>query len=50
MGRREMDLTFRKTGAEETGDLPDEGVRSDESVVLLGKLLDEFLVLVQSKW
>ena len=39
--------TLRKTGAEQTGNLLDEGLRGKESVVLLGKLLDELLVLVQ---
>jgi hypothetical protein len=36
-----------ETGAEKTGDLLDEGVRSDEGVVLGGELLDDLLVLVE---
>jgi hypothetical protein len=36
-----------ETGAEETGNLLDEGVRGDESVVLACELLDELLVLVE---
>lgn len=34
-------------GAEQTGDLLDQGVRRQEDVVLLGQLLDQLLVLVQ---
>lgn len=41
--------TLGKTGTEQTRDLLDEGLRRKESVVLLGKLLDKFLVLVQPK-
>jgi hypothetical protein len=37
-------LTLGKTGTQETRDLLDQGIRGDESVVLLGKLLDELLV------
>lgn len=36
-----------QTGAQETRDLLDESLRSKESVVLLGELLDELLVLVE---
>ena len=36
-----------ETGAEQTGDLLDEGLRGQERVVLLGQLLDELLVLVE---
>lgn len=36
-----------ETGTEQTGDLLDEGFGGEESVVLLGELLDEFLVLVE---
>ena len=34
-----------ETGAEQTGDLLDEGLGGEEGVVLLGELLDELLVL-----
>ena len=40
-------LTLGKTRTQETGDLLDEGVGSDEGIVLASKLLDELLVLVQ---
>ena len=36
-----------KLGTQETGNLLDESLGSNESVVLLGKLLDELLVLVE---
>lgn len=36
-----------ETGAKQTGDLLDQGGRGNESVVLLGKLLHELLVLVE---
>ena len=36
-----------KTGAQQTRDLLDQSLRSKESVVLLGELLDELLVLVE---
>jgi hypothetical protein len=36
-----------ETGTEETRDLLDQGLGSDESVVLAGQLLDELLVLVE---
>ena len=36
-----------ETGSEQTGDLLDESFRGQESVVLLGKLLDELLVFVE---
>jgi hypothetical protein len=36
-----------KTGSEETGNLLDQGVGGDESIVLASKLLDELLVLVE---
>lgn len=36
-----------ETGTEETRDLLDENLRGEESVVLLGELLDELLVLVE---
>lgn len=36
-----------ETGAEQTGDLLDQGLGSEESIVLLGELLDELLVLVE---
>ena len=39
--------TLGETGAEQTGNLLDEGLRGKESVVLLGQLLDELLVLVE---
>jgi hypothetical protein len=40
-------LTLGQTGTEETGDLLDESLGSNEGIVLAGKLLDELLVLVQ---
>jgi hypothetical protein len=36
-----------KTRTEETGNLLDQGIRSDESIVLASELLDELLVLVE---
>lgn len=36
-----------ETGTEETRDLLDQNFRGEESVVLLGELLDELLVLVE---
>ena len=39
--------TLGETVTEQTRDLLDEGLRGEESVVLLGKLLDELLVLVE---
>lgn len=36
-----------KTGSEKAGNLLDETVGSEESIVLVGKLLDELLVPVQ---
>ena len=36
-----------ESGTQETGDLLDEGVRGEEGIVLLRKLLDELLVLVE---
>jgi len=38
---------LRKTGTQETRDLLDQSVGSQESVVFLGKLLDELFVLVE---
>ena len=40
-------LTLGETRTQETGDLLDEGVGSDEGIVLASKLLDELLVLVE---
>jgi len=40
-------LTLGKTGSEQTRDLLDQSLGSQESVVLLGELLDELLVLVE---
>lgn len=40
-------LTLGETRTQETGDLLDEGVGGDESVVLACQLLDELLVLVE---
>lgn len=40
-------LTLGKTRTQETGDLLDQRVGSDESVVLASQLLDELLVLVE---
>jgi len=45
-GRREL-ASLGQTGAEETGNLLDEGIGSDEHVVLARQLLDQLLVLVQ---
>jgi len=39
--------SFGETGAEETGDLLNEGVGGDEGIVFAGELLDELLVLVE---
>ena len=36
-----------QTGAQNTGNLTDDGIRGKEEVVLLGQLLDELLVLVE---
>lgn len=40
-------LTLGETGAQETWDLLDKSVGSDEGIVLAGELLDQFLVLVE---
>lgn len=40
-------LTLGQAGAQETGNLLDQSLGSDKSVVLASKLLDELLVLVQ---
>lgn len=40
-------LTLRETWSQETRDLLDEGIGSDESIVLACELLDQFLVLVE---
>lgn len=45
-GSRELS-SLGETGTEETRDLLDENFGSKESVVLLGELLDELLVLVE---
>lgn len=45
--REERQLTLGETGTQETGDLLDEGVGSDEGIVFAGKLLDKLLVLVE---
>jgi hypothetical protein len=42
-----LKLTLGKTGTQQTRDLLDQGFGSQESIVLLGKLLDELLVLVE---
>jgi hypothetical protein len=42
-----MCLTLGETGSEETRNLLDESLRSDEGIVLASKLLDELLVLVE---
>jgi len=42
-----MRRTLGETGTKETGDLLDESLRGEESVVLLGELLDKLLVLVE---
>jgi len=46
-GRGECELTLGKTGTQKTRNLLDEGVGSDESIVLASELLDELLVLVE---
>ena len=43
----QLRLTLGKTGTQETRNLLDESVGSDESVVLASELLDELLVLVE---
>lgn len=44
-------LTFGQTGTQQPGNLLDQRLGSQESVVLLGELLDELLVLVEpDKW
>ena len=49
VGERGRELTsLVETGTKELGDLTEEGLRSEESVVLLGELLDELLVLLES--
>lgn len=49
VGERGRELTsLVETGAEELGDLTEEGLGGEESVVLLGELLDELLVLLES--
>lgn len=45
-GSREL-ASLGETGTQETGDLLDESLGSDEGIVLAGKLLDELLVLVE---
>jgi len=45
--RRREFTSLRETGSEKTGNLLDEGLRGEESVILLGKFLDKFLVLVE---
>jgi len=45
-GSRELS-SLGETGTEQTRDLLDEGIGGEESVVLLGELLDELLVLVE---
>ena len=44
---RGFERTLRQTRAKETRDLLDEGLRGQESVVLLGELLNKLLVLVK---
>lgn len=41
-----MLLTLGQAGTQETRDLLDKSVGSEESIVLAGELLDELLVLV----
>lgn len=45
--RRRRRHTLGKTGTQETRDLLDQGVGSNEGIVLARELLDELLVLVQ---
>jgi hypothetical protein len=48
VGERSREFTSPgKTGSQDTGDLLDQGVGSNESIVLAGELLDELLVLVE---
>lgn len=42
-----MEHTLGQTGTQETGDLLDQGLGSDEGVVLASEFLDELLVLVE---
>ena len=44
---RELGLTLGETWTQETRDLLDEGVGSDEGIVLASELLDQLLVLVE---
>lgn len=46
-GKREVEHTLGETGTQETWDLLDEGIGSDEGIILASKLLDELLVLVE---
>lgn len=46
-GRRSCRHTLGQTGTQETRNLLDQAVGSDERIVLAGELLDELLVLVQ---
>ena len=45
--RKRIKQTLGKTGTQETGNLLDQGVGSDESIVLACELLDQLLVLVE---
>lgn len=45
--KNEEQHTLGETGTQETGNLLDETLGSDESIILASKLLDELLVLVQ---
>lgn len=47
MAERDELLTLGQAGTQETRDLLDKSVGSEESIVLAGELLDELLVLVQ---
>lgn len=47
IGATYVELTLGKTGTQETRNLLDQGVGSDESIVLACELLDQLLVLVK---
>merc|ERR1712126_321291 len=48
MGQHSWEFTsLVQTWTQKTWDLFDQGFRSEESIILLGKLLDQFLVLVE---
>ena len=48
IGNAKPKRTLGQTGSQQTGNLLDQRLRGEESVVFLGELLDQLLVLVQS--